>query len=483
MKIEEMRARLGEVRDELEQLLGHDALDDEQEARYDELETEATELLVSIDKAEARAAKLEEVRAQANKPAAVVDGDGARQTVRVNTSSSDPFDLSGLPAYGEARNREVRARAKTAIETSTRFLSDDHKEHATRLLQRLGADDYAAEFILLGASEAYADGFLRALTGQTAGVAPDLSPEERQALTQRRYLARAMGLSDVTGVLVPSHLDPRIILTNDGSINPFRQVCRVETGTTNVYTSVTSAGTTHYWHGEGVATTDGAPTFSNPTATAYTGTVLVPISFEAYEDARGREGDIMMAIADSIDNAEASAFATGNGTTQPRGLVTALDANTNVEVANTTSNTFGLADVYNLYEQLPPRWRNARTTWFANLAIINDIRQFGTDSYNTQTVQLGARTVPAVLGHAILESSAMDGSIAAAGVDNILVVGDPQQYLIYDRLGTSVEFVPNLFSQTNGTPTGQRAWLAHHRTGGNTVVDTAFRMLQAETNS
>lgn len=408
----------------------------------------------------------------------------------VNTRSEDPFDLSGLPGYGPKRDSEVRSRALDAVEKSSRYVSDSHKERTTDLIQRNGFDRGYAEFVLLGASDAYADGFLRSLSGSMSGMSANLSDEERHALEQRHILARALGLSDVTGVLVPAHLDTTLILANDGRTNPLRRVARQETGLTNVYTSLTTAGVTHDWTAEAAEVGDNSPAFANPTATAFKGTGFAPISYEAFEDMRGRESELVRLFEDAKDNAEATVFATGNGTSQPRGLITALDANTNAEVANTTSNVFGLEDVYNVYENLPARHRNDRTVWLANLAIINDIRQFGTDSYNTQTVQLGARNVPAVLGHAALEYSAMDGVIGTAGTDNILAVGDPETYLIYDRLGTSVEFVPNLFGTTNGRPTGQRGWVMHHRTGANLTVGAAtddtvvgWRLLQAETNA
>lgn len=404
--------------------------------------------------------------------------------VNVNTRTSDPFNLDGIPAYGEGRSRECRARAIDAIERSHRFLEDGHKERATQIVQRYGHEEHLAEFVLLGSSEAYADAFLRSLTGATAGIPADMSDEERHALRQRHMLARAMDLSDVTGVLVPAHLDTMLILANDGRTNPLRQIARQEVGTTNVYTSVRTSGVSHSWTAEAAEVGDNAPSFENPTATAYKGTVFVPISFEAFEDARGREADIMMAINDEIDDAEAAVFITGNGTSQPRGLITALDANTNAEVATTTDNVFGLVDVFKVYEALPPRYRNDRTAWLGHLVILDDIRQFGTDAFHSQTVQLGARQVPAVLGHPALEASYM--ASAVSGTNNILAVGDPQTYLIYDRLGTSVEFVPNLFGTTNGRPTGQRGWLAHHRTGANLTVGHAaadavvgWRLLQS----
>jgi HK97 family phage major capsid protein len=191
-----------------------------------------------------------------------------------------------------------------------------------------------------------------------------------------------------------------------------------------------------------------------------------------------------------VDDAEATVFIGGNGTTVPRGLITALDANTNAEVANTTSNVFGAVDVYKVYRAVPPRYRNERTAWLGNIAIEHTIRQFGDDQLSNQTVPLSAGSVGSVLGHQFYEASTMDGTISAADVDNILAVGDPQTYLIYDRLGSSVEFVPNLFGTTNGRPTGQRGWLMHHRTGANLTVGHAaantvvgWRLLQAVTNS
>lgn len=504
MNIEQIRERLAALRSQLATLTGELRDMPTGDDFTDEHATRSTEIDAILNTAHADGAErglLDEIEHWEGREATVAralemqargvnePGDGARPGVGVNVNvrTSDPFNLDGLPAFGEARTREVRARAVDAIERSSRFLEDGHAERATQVVQRYGHARHLAEFVLLGSSEAYADAFLRSLTGSQAGSV-DLSDEERHALRQRHELARAMDLSDVTGVLVPAHLDTMLILANDGRTNPLRQVARQEVGTTNVYTSVSTAGVSHSWTAEAAEVGDNAPSFANPTATAYKGTVFVPISFEAFEDARGRESDIIMCINDAIDDAEATAFTTGNGTSAPRGLITALDANTNAEVANTTSNTFGLDDVYNVYEQLPARYRNERTVWMGALPILNDIRQFGTDSYNTQTVQLGARQIPAVLGHGALENSKMDGEIAVTGTDNILVVGDPQTYLIYDRLGTSVEFVPNLFGTTNGRPTGQRGWLAHHRTGANLTVGitggvVGWRLLQCLTNA
>jgi HK97 family phage major capsid protein len=512
-RLAQLLARRDKIVEELRTLseLDTDAFTDEQEKRYDELndELERSEgegdaartvgLLADIEREQRRADTLSRATAPrdngmgtegGSQPDAWRDRNGTPNVNVRDMKGPELYDMRGVAPYGEARSTDARARALVAIERSDRIVSDSHKQQLTRHIERNGYEDFYAEFVLTGLDPAYADGFLRSLTGQRGGFGAQLTPEQRHALEQRHMLARAMGLADVTGVLVPAHLDTALILANDGRTNPLRNLARVETGTTNVYRSVRTSGVTHDWTAEGAEVGDNAPDFENPTATAYKGTVFVPISFEAYEDARGREGDILMAMDDSVDDAEALVFTTGNGTTVPRGLITALAANTNSIVNTVTSNVFGSVDVYNIYEDLPPRYRNVRTAWLSNIGIRHDIRRFGDDQLSNQTVPLSAGELGPILGKPSYEASYMDGTIAVNTTDNVLAVGDPQTYLIYDRLGTSVEFVPNLFGTTNGRPTGQRGWLMHHRTGANLTVGHAaadtvvgWRLLQVVTNA
>lgn len=478
-KLEKLLARKAALVAELRTLSEIDAaeLTEEQDTRAAEIEAEletrsedgkASGLLADI----ARETEREELRSRAladeGKPAGEPGSqpDAWRNKKIHAGTKTDPFNLDGIPAYGEKRASECKARALDAIERSARFVSDEHKEAATKLVERRGHDSSQtrglSEFVLLGASDVYADAFLRKMTGE------DLTTEERAALAQRSMLARSLGLSDVTGVLVPTHLDTTIILANAGRTNPLRRIARTETGTTNVWTSVRTAGVTHSWKAENAEVDDNSPAFENPTVTAYKGTVFVPISFEAFEDARGAESEIIALINDEIDDVEGSVFFTGNGTSQPRGLITALDANTNAEVSSTTNGVFGQADVYKLYEALPPRYRNDRTSWLGNLTVLDDIRQMDSQALANN------RGYPGVMPEArVHEATAMDGTIGTSGTNNILAVGDPSTYLIYDRLGLSVEFVPNLFGNTNSRPTGQRGWLAHHRTGANLTVGHA----------
>lgn len=477
-RLQALEAERARLKEEFETLTRADDITAEQQERLNVLIGETDNPMDKLDDEQRQLEKALKAHERFDNVQAVERGDDRPPANVRQINKRDVFDRSTAPGFGPERAREMRDRAIEAIERSGDFAEDAHKHQATKLVERLGHQNMLGEQILMTSDPEYRDAFYKVMTGEEYA----LTTGERAKLQGVRDLTRALALSSVTGVLVPSFLDPTVILTNDGSVNPFRAACRVESITTNVWTGVTSAGITGGWTGaEGSEFDDDAPSFANPPVTAYMADAFVPISYQAYEDLRGREGEIVAIIADYKDNLEATAFATGSGSNQPTGLVTALDANTNVELQTVTDNVFGLVDVYTTYENLPARYRNARTSWFANLAIINDIRQFGTDSLSTQTVDLTADGLTRVLGKSFYESSAMDGTIAAATKDNILVVGDPVNYLIADRVGLMVEFIPNLFGKTNARPTGQRGWAAHWRVGADSINDLGFRLLQAST--
>jgi HK97 family phage major capsid protein len=87
-----------------------------------------------------------------------------------------------------------------------------------------------------------------------------------------------------------------------------------------------------------------------------------------------------------------------------------------------------------------------------------------------------ASDVPAqLLGRPALENS--DMATIATGDDYVLVFGDFDNYVIADRIGMAVEFIPHLFG-SNHRPTGQRGWYAYSRLGAESVNDAAFKLLK-----
>ena len=133
--------------------------------------------------------------------------------------------------------------------------------------------------------------------------------------------------------------------------------------------------------------------------------------------------------------------------------------------------------VYNLQNQLPPRWQ-ANAQWAANLAIWNSLRQLETANGALKFPGL-QNTPPTLLGRKANELSNMDGTIGGgAGNDSILLYGDFSNYVITQRVGSSVELLPHLVG-TNRRPTGQRGIWLWARYGADSVNDAAFRMLVA----
>jgi HK97 family phage major capsid protein len=163
----------------------------------------------------------------------------------------------------------------------------------------------------------------------------------------------------------------------------------------------------------------------------------------------------------------------------PTGIVTALTG-TSSEIASTTADTFTLDDVYKTQGSLPARYRNQPgTAWMANNLIYNKVRQFDTAGGAGLWETVGNDRPSQLLGRPIMESEDMDGTIDATQNNRVLLFGDFDNFVIVDRIGMTVEFIPHLFHVANNRPSNQKGWLAYLRHGSDSVNDSAFRMLNS----
>ena len=110
--------------------------------------------------------------------------------------------------------------------------------------------------------------------------------------------------------------------------------------------------------------------------------------------------------------------------------------------------------------------------WCAALPIINKIAQFETTN--------GARLFPEVndgrlLNRPLNELSTMDGVIDVGAENYCLLYGDFQQFIIVDRIGTTLEILPGYGA--NQRPTAHRHAIMTFRTGSDCAMITAFRVL------
>jgi HK97 family phage major capsid protein len=267
-----------------------------------------------------------------------------------------------------------------------------------------------------------------------------------------------------------------VINTSDGSRNQIRQVARQVVATGDVWNGVSAGETSWSWATEAGEVSDDASTFAQPAISIHRGEGFVPISLEALQDEANVANEVARLMASGKDTLEATAFATGSGSGEPFGIVTALNGAAPPVIAATTNNQFGSPDVYLLDDALPARYRG-NASWLANRAIYNDIRQFDTSGGAQLWERIGADVPPLLLGRPALEAEAMDGALATAN-DYVLVYGDFDHYVIADRIGTTVEFVPQLFHTTSNRPSGQKGWFAWFRVGADSVNDSAFKLLQ-----
>jgi HK97 family phage major capsid protein len=272
--------------------------------------------------------------------------------------------------------------------------------------------------------------------------------------------------------ILPLYLDPSIILSNAGAASPWRGFCRTVTTTSNTYNFATSAGVTAGWLAEAAVSSDNTPTLAQGQITPRKLAMFITSSFEETADSDfGTQ--VPMLVADARNRLEEAAFVTGNGTTQPKGAVTAatVDGNTGLlTVANAVAQ-------FSLLANLPVRFRtgNARPAWVANILVINAMRALTAFSAATSSIVDDDTNPPRMFGYPLYESTTMDGVLTTGGHKGLLFM-DGSSYLIVDRLGTSVIFDP-LVSGTGGIlPAGVNGWFAYARVGADAAVATALRV-------
>lgn len=395
--------------------------------------------------------------------------DRSRFNVDVVTGKyRNPWDISEMRGgYGAAA--ELRSRACDAIERM-QHADDKVREVATRLVER---DDEkrstVANMVLSTTSPEYMNVFAKLV--RSKGQLGALTPSELGAYE------RAMSLTDSAGgFLVPFQLDPSVILTAAGSVNQIRQIARVVMATGDTWHGVSSAGVSGSWDAEGDEVSDDSPTFAQPAIPVHKGSVFVAASFEAQQDIGNLAGEISTMISFEKDRMESVSHATGSGTGQPRGVVTALvAAGGSVIVPSATGDTFAVGDVHALDSALPARWA-ANASWLAHRAIYSKMRQFDTNGGAALWGYLADGRKADLLGRPDYVSEAMDGVINATQENYVLAFGDFQNYVVVDRLGTTLSYIPHLFGG-NGRPTGQSGWYAHFRSGGDVVNPAAFKLL------
>lgn len=372
---------------------------------------------------------------------------------------------------------ELRDKGLKSLELNGAHMASDQAEKVEGLLRTRTAVTDGGEIakrLLVTETDDYRSAFVKLMT-QSQAV---LTGPESEAVQRFNELRAASLTSAAGGYGVPVLIDPTIILTGQGSLNPFRRISRQVTITTNAWKGVSSAGVSWSYDAEATAVSDDAPTLAQPAVSVHMARGFIPYSIEIGQDYPDFAGEMATLLAEGYDELQAAAFCTGTGSDQPFGILVALDANTNVEVTPTTDGAFGAVDINKVWSALPDRYK-ANATWVMNHDVGGEVSSFSTSGQGSfYTVDLSQGNAPQLKGRPVEFASNFPDFTGTTGASNILVVGDFRNYLIVDRAGMDVELVPHLFDVTANRPTGQRGWFAYARHGADSVNDLGFRLLQ-----
>jgi len=387
-------------------------------------------------------------------------------------------------AYGDVRrmnNAEARDRALRMLDdrNSAAHLRSDEKDQVEKLVRR--STDIARR-ILVTENDAYREAWMKLVTQPNA--AAFLSDEERQAVrAYNEYRAASEGTTTAGGFGIPVFIDPSIIMTAQGSGNPFLSIARQVDVNTNVWKGVSSAGVSWSFDAEASAVSDDSPTLAQPIVTVFLARGFIPFSIEIGQDYPGFANEMQTLLSAGYDELLVDKFTRGSGTGEPRGILTQLSANTNVRVKVATNPGITVNDPYNVWQAVPQRNRR-NASWLMNVAVNNAIRQLGAANvYHAYTVNLPQGAVEELFQRPVYESPYMPTTTTVTtATEGYAIAGDFSNFVIARRGGMNIELIPQVFQQATagsayGMPTAQRGWFAYSRIGASSANDLGFRLL------
>jgi HK97 family phage major capsid protein len=511
-----LTARYDQVLDRRAELESYARRSNSQDDELDQLTAELTVLEVATADAKTavrsqlaaeRTAKIEAITRTAQDPANLerpAGGIGAPALVKdarrgrlespdeVIQRAGNPWRQDGGPLDAETGTGYV-SRAHSAIEAMSARFPHEGAEKLAELLslrpstfgpyEKRDAEDIkrSAELVLALSSPFYESAFRSILRYPEAfrngtGI---LMWSDAERLAYQDVMACRAALIEDTGTggqyLLPLVLDDQIMITNAGSANPWRRVCRNVTTTAKSWNGVTSAGTTAGWLAEGATASDNTPTLGALVITPFKEACFMMASYEETSDTHIAQ-NVPAILADGFDRLEEAAFTTGNGTTAPAGAVTRATVGSNTGLVNVANGPA----VFTLLSDLPVRFRvgdNARPYWVANIAIINLLRAVAPFAAATSSVVNDQTSdgIPEIFGIDLLESTTMDSSNATGGHKNLLLF-DANSFIVCERLGTTVVYEPMIASSGGILPSGVNGWFAYRRVSSDTPTATSLRV-------
>jgi HK97 family phage major capsid protein len=461
--------RISEIRDQLADMdreAGGEQFDQASRDAWNDLNAELDSHKAALDELHVREERLREAAANPAQHEPVEDPN------RPRAMSTTVGDREG------ARNAALRAIDRYRNELPTD--AGDRLDHHIRVQDVLGTD---AGYLTAVADPAYESAFIKMLRDPTTGHLRFSAKEVDavRAVTQAdQERAMAVGTGSTGGFGAPFQLDPSIMNSGTGALNPFRAISRVETVTGYEWRGVSADQVSAHYRAEATEVADDSPTLVQPVVTPRRGDAFVPFSIEVEQDYPTLVTELGTLLADARDVLDASKMISGlPASNEPTGVLSIGQTgalSTSQRVLSTTTNGFALADVWNLKAAVPPRFIENGSIVAAPATLDATFRFVGGGS--TEPPLMPTRDGP-VVGLRQASSSAMVTTTTTGS--RLMVAGDFQAgHLIGDRLGFHIELVPHLFGSGSRFLTGQRGVLAIWRTGAAVVVPNALRYLEVK---
>ena len=469
----ECEAELRSIRDAMHRLSRFDSLSNVQQRDWDRLSA----TFESVD-----AERMDAVN------------DGVRSRMRAGLRDGSIASERGAPVEVDPNEHERRRSTGLRAVDAAGHCEDHVRHSAANLIDRArpAEQERMARYVSATITQDYERAVAKLFNDPMNGHR-EFSADELRAFQLAQSEKRAMNLGDGPsgGFLVPYALDPTVIISGPGALNPIRALARNVTTIVQSWNGISSAGVTAEFLPEAGEINDGSPILAKPSIPVHRASAFVQASYEIAMDS-ALASQIGTLMTDAKDLLEADKFTTGSGVGEPRGLITALIAAGGSSVLTSASAALTVADVIANQASLSPRWR-PRAQWAANLNIINAGRQIpmgsGTaggvldplidddsDGAMMNASDLNIRNRPMMFGWPVNELSHMSGTIRPGVThDYSLLSGDFSSFVVVDRVGMNTAYIPVLFG-ASGRPSGEMGWFSWWRTGSDVVVPDAFRL-------
>jgi HK97 family phage major capsid protein len=366
----------------------------------------------------------------------------------------------------------------------TDVLSAARADAIDGVLRRGDPQAITARYLAAVANDHYMSAFGKMVTDPQMGHLR-FSREEVEAVRDVTYASQAAEMraqltTGATGFPLPLTVDPSIIMSGAGALNPIRDISNVTNIGTHDWVGVSSDGVTAGYVQEGVEATDATPTLAGPKINTQQGRAFVQFTIESGQDWPSLQNELLRLVNDARNVTDATAFLTGNGTNQPYGILggnATYSLTTTQRVLTATTAAYAVGDPWLLKAALPARFTND-ATFAANPATFDTTYRF-VGGNSTEPYQFsGGDRGGDFLGRPKAEWSTM-ATGAATGTKLIIGGAFGVGYKIVDRLGMSAELIPHMLG-SNRLPLGTRGLYAYWRTGAAVVAQNAFRYLEVK---